>query len=1038
MRLPRWSIPAKLKRPLIVLAFIATAAWLFQLFILPWIVTKVVANSLASVGLDAARFNVRYVSIFRTDVDNIVLAKQTGLRIAQVSATYHPLTLLRGRVQTIELTGLQLRATIDANGIDLGPIAAFRSNGSRTGGDFPFNKILIRASSLQVNLSDRQIAVPFDGTIVCESSKPAAVDFSANLLNAPLHIKGTVDTISQHSDLSADVQNIDVSSVLALGRIYLPAGVRAGGILSAQVQFTRAPEGLALKVWSQIQEGWGRLKFGNHLILADKITFKLDTGSDQKLELKEGHLSLTCESARFDQLTTALQLDTSLHHDGADISLTLTNPAWKASVSKGQLAWTVTPASRDIDLKFKWSAAGRLAPILAEQTLHMGLDIDHLGVATLDGNVQAKLHSAVNTALSWQLKSTENHLDLQPGDVHLPAAGIDLAGLRAAANFDVIGSGERLELQVTPGARISVDDVQSRWITPRRASKATPRPPLVELVIDETATASHSTTKPSTQPWTAACKSARIKLNPCLIPLEKFAATLTGVQGELDIALTSDGTTAAATIADDSWLGFEAIDFPRGAHPISTSAFLANFTKSNGPTLQYTMADASLAAHINLHARQDQSFDIEVGPHYAKLNDLALSASIKRKPTTAPVIEAQLTCTHSTAWIDTPGLGIFDFDARIPITRNSTHKDPGLFSARATSVRDDAWPGFAGAASFSDGKFDLSLAWPLLKEAILQINANVDTTAIDGTRADVTASIPKFTLTDPNAVGRLLNSSKDIEVTGTFALDSHITLNRGILTPKIQLAIEDASFASSSYSASINGFNTNITLNSFTPLSTPGGQEIKIASANIGKLELSDGLIAFRVESPTSILIERTEWGWAGGHLYSHAVRFDPAKPDFDFVAFGDGLQVKEIAKLAAGPKADGDGAVYGRLPVSVRWPSIAFQDGYLYAAPGTGVIKLAQHADEVAKLLEKDPRFAKGAQSNLIKSRVVDSLKDFKYDLVKLDFVQHDKNLRLTVKIHGIGKVGQDNQELTLDLSFGGFDQLLEHWLVIKNMVSK
>ena len=147
---------------------------------------------------------------------------------------------------------------------------------------------------------------------------------------------------------------------------------------------------------------------------------------------------------------------------------------------------------------------------------------------------------------------------------------------------------------------------------------------------------------------------------------------------------------------------------------------------------------------------------------------------------------------------------------------------------------------------------------------------------------------------------------------------------------------------------------------------------------------------------------------------------------------------MKDILKLTAGPNADGEGAVYGRLPVSVRWPSIAFQQGYLYAAPGSGAIKLGRHADDVAKLLEKDPRFAKGSQSSLVKERVVDSLKNFRYDLLKLDFVQNDKNIKLLVKIHGSGKIGSDTQELTLDLSFGGFDQLLEHWLVIKNMVSK
>ncbi len=179
----------------------------------------------------------------------------------------------------------------------------------------------------------------------------------------------------------------------------------------------------------------GRLvaqKFGDHLLLADKIALVVDVASNDKLELNQGQITLTSDSARFNQLTTSVQLASTLHHDHAEISLALSNPAWKGSLSKGNISWQLSPNAADLTSAFTWSATGQLGPLISAQALRMGLDVDRLGPLALNGKVQAKLHRPRPSGpLSWQLHAAETHLDLQRGDLRLPTAGIDLPGVRA-------------------------------------------------------------------------------------------------------------------------------------------------------------------------------------------------------------------------------------------------------------------------------------------------------------------------------------------------------------------------------------------------------------------------------------------------------------------------------------------------------------------------------------------------------------------------------------------------------------------------------
>ena len=202
---------------------------------------------------------------------------------------------------------------------------------------------------------------------------------------------------------------------------------------------------------------------------------------------------------------------------------------------------------------------------------------------------------------------------------------------------------------------------------------------------------------------------------------------------------------------------------------------------------------------------------------------------------------------------------------------------------------------------------------------------------------------------------------------------------------------------------------------------------------------MSSGDLTFSVESPRSVLVEKSQWGWSGGHLYTDAFRVDPPHPAVDLVAYADHLSIADVLKLTAGPGAGGVGTLYGRLPLKVDWPKIEFGDGFLYAAPGPGDLQLGPAAStKVDQLLSQNPRFSAGTEGPLVRSRIVASLRHFHYDVLKMELTRNGDSLTASIKIDGSGQIGKDTQELHLEVNVSGFDKLLKDALVIKSFFGK
>ena len=403
-----------------------------------------------------------------------------------------------------------------------------------------------------------------------------------------------------------------------------------------------------------------------------------------------------------------------------------------------------------------------------------------------------------------------------------------------------------------------------------------------------------------------------------------------------------------------------------------------------------------------------------------------------------PVVDTVVGFEGAVAKCAGQGVLLSDVSARVPVRLNvaaSKAKDAagtpaGKFTIGGVRYRDNTLPALTGTLSVADWRARFSARWPLLEQAVLSATGWLDVGS-GVPLGEVKAAIPRFEIHDEKELAGLFAEAEGLDLSGAFSLDARLRLLADRVVPSITFKAEGVRLASKQYEAALEDATGAVTINSFDPLSTPGNQRFAVKRAHLGKLKVANGFVAFRVESPASIFVERTEWDWAGGRLYTHALRFDPSAPAIDIVVYGDHLSLKEILAHIPDQRATGEGSLYGRLPVTVQWPKISYGNGFLYATPGAGSIRV-RDTEFVGKILDnQDSRFASDDRLMQVKQRIIGAVQDFEYSTFKTDLINRDG--KLSARIHTKGKGRQNGQVCTFDLNLNGIDEVLESAIMMK-----
>ncbi|NQT54392.1 YdbH domain-containing protein [bacterium] len=449
-----------------------------------------------------------------------------------------------------------------------------------------------------------------------------------------------------------------------------------------------------------------------------------------------------------------------------------------------------------------------------------------------------------------------------------------------------------------------------------------------------------------------------------------------------------------------------------------------------------------------------------------------------------PTCKARLGLAIGSAQLKKAGVLVSGLSADVPFRLNEEPGDAGRFAIGAVDYRGDKLPALAGTLQVVDQKAHFALTWPLLpgpdaKEAgagAATLEASGWLAMRDGAPSGkVRVAVPRFELGDANQPADRWGLAKGHEARGTFWVDGDIRIAEGCLLPRLTVGVQDAELSSKALEANAQGVSANITLTSFSPLATLGGQRIRVREASLGKLKVIGGLVKYRIESPESILIESTSWGWAGGRLRTYALRFDPSRPPFRFTVYADRLKLEELLALVPDERITGTGELYGHLPVRIgQWPDVRFGAGILQAIARKpwlvglrsdkpfeemtpeeraleesirkeGVVSVQFHdAPFVGAVLEQqDPRFRNDPIYSQVKERIVEGLGDLEYSTLRLDFIHGQDSLgadRLDAKLFlvGRGRRGTRQEFKGIVLNIRDFDQVLRDAILVERGVQK
>ena len=996
----------------------------FWVWLVPSIVERVTTAQLEKAGLPKPRLQVRRLSLAHLEMAHLAAGEDDRVRIAAVGIDYDLLQLLRKQVDSVEITGFEAEIR-RKNGVwDLGPLADLHGTGdSEAAGDMPFKRIVLHASTLILDLDGRRLRVPFHGSLTNAGPDTLAIDILAGIDSAILLITGTVNTRSQDFNLTLSG---DVPELAAL--------------LAAVSPQTAGDPGQA----------WGGLTV--------KAALARNKG--------------------------VLSLDASAEGTG-----------WKLSRLKvretGLDDWLYGKADH-ARVQFHWEAAADKPWLLAAAVpLKQWIDGEALAKAEFSGDGALEFRrdkAGPEAGWTWSATVPLALATLAPSDLTVPAAGATLEGVRVDLRMAATAATEGLRVELLPHSLATAAGISVRQGDARLALAKGEKPGFELLVGDRPVVASASL-REGTPEWKIDAPDVRLALRhgraefpdgviagvaaaTAQVALEaspdKVAATLAveaagpvtasageemtaklgkvrsvieGAWGEKGGAIAGSleisgieaglhrkfGDTLVAASLPEAMLRVKARhEFPAGRGPgAPLSIKFVVGTPKEGKGLSATAAGAEVAAN-GVEAR----------------GRLTLAGS------SPPVIDARLSLTDASVRHKEAGLVLAGITADVPLTWNVTAPpEPGSFVVKSIDLKGAALPAISGTLGVTDSRADFTMACEVLPEAKLRVEGS----AAGGPRgpsARAYVSLPLFQIKDEEAIGRLVPQLKGVLASGSFALDGYVRVSPAGVAPNIALTVLDGTVKSKAWEAEAEGVYATVRIGSFEPVLTPRKelQVVLVRRAKMGKLEVNDGFVAFRLEPketegrPTSwtAYVQRGEWGWVGGRLYVEDFRFDPEAKEHTVTLHARDLKLGGLLALIPDEEAGGVGSLDGKLPVTIgTWPNLRFGNGELRTTPGqAGWFKL-KNTEVLGTVLEgTDKRFRTDDLYVEIKNRLIGAFKNFEYDEINVGFLRDGEKFVARVNTKGRARTGVRQEFGEVTLNFPDFDKVLRDVILVSKGV--
>lgn len=282
--------------------------------------------------------------------------------------------------------------------------------------------------------------------------------------------------------------------------------------------------------------------------------------------------------------------------------------------------------------------------------------------------------------------------------------------------------------------------------------------------------------------------------------------------------------------------------------------------------------------------------------------------------------------------------------------------------------------------------------------------------------AETRLRAPAVAITESDRWYRRLPGLADCSLAGRVGASAVVAVDGGAVTATGTLRLDGVAVAVSAQKLTVAGIDGTVRFTDLITIATPPHQTLQFASASVGGMPVEGGVVALQIEAPDRIFLERGEFRWGGGTVYTHAVGFDPNQPDFDLILFADNIRLERILALLKDVAGEGEGTLYGKLPLRVRRGAVSYSDGFLYSVPGEkGRLRLRRAGLLTAAISEQHPQFAQMRQAE-------QALQDFEYDFFKVLVAGEGvSDTRLQLRLFGRHRTDKSIRPVDLNINVNG-----------------
>ncbi len=1017
-----------------------------QVLVLPAVISRVVGASLAGLGLSEVTFEVRAASFFHTDLANVEVGKQGLVRVGRIGVDYSPGLLLRGRVGTISLTGAEVQVAYRDGRLDLGPLSLSGSGAS--GGELPLDRVEFRACVLAVVWEGRGLWVPLEGSLLNQGRGRSQLDAVLRVQGRPVRLAGAYDAGADRMDLIASAEELDAAALgAAVPQRY--AGKTpwiSSGTVGVRAEYVRTPEQTRLVLSSRSQGVRLGASMGEHRMWVQDLQWTATAALDGNFRLidvsgaaKAKRMSFGGESA------TNVEMELAKEKEQLLIRLSARGEDWLLRSLKASLGgfFAAEPGgaytgrvSVDLDAKVPRQVAGLL--------LMRRIDVGDLGSISASGQIDATAERGADGNWLWKASTDQMLVQLSPGDLSFNKGVLALRGLSGVMRVSGKADNTLAEISIVPGSSVWVGSMEQSLcpIEVRKARIA----PLAAVSIDaEPARFSMRFDGPG-ESW-----AFRVPCASMSVP-ELTASTGSVRMEGLEAVVRVRGEAAPSRLEvvaeEGSAVSFKSLEMALGEDQIRAGPWKLGLVGDGGePLIRILEVERGGKRELSFQVRSERSLNVKTSVVDAAIESVGMRGTLVMPGEGGLALRGTVSMAGGSANSEAALLRIGGVSAEIPVSWNAASQEPGQMVISSIQVRDVAYPPAKGAIRVAGTRAEAQLDWPFLKDVARLAAQGWVELGGEQVRGRISGSIPAFALKDEKALSGLIKELAEFEISGTFGSEAAVLIEGGSIKPLVSLAMKDVRIASKEYDRSVEGVNGTVTIDSFSPLTTPGGQRLTVGKANAGQVRFTDGDLRFRVENTSLFHVEGTDWGWAGGRVYVNSFRLDLAKPAVDLTVFGDNLSLAQLLGMFGEEQYSGEGSLYGRLPVHLTWPQkkkgvrtvtewsepqLEFGAGFVYAKPGGGVLSVVSPERTLGALLEKqNPDFASGGKMEAVKSSLMGALKSLRYSVLMVDLVKEEGGLMARLLMSGVGANGQEIGGLTVNIR--GFDAILRNIISIR-----